>query len=137
MVWRPIKQYRDSYLWLDENRGSPELFDKWAAGKNISRYSTAVSGLDWERVLYTGRLTYKEPDRDDPPELDHPVLFKGSGRVWLVYQPYIAPERIQEPVTAWAEERGLHAEIYDMEASWYYPGNTCLVVISKGELQND
>ena len=136
-MWKPIKQYRDSYLRLDESRGSPELFDKWAAGKNLSRYATAVSGLDWERILYTGRITYKEPNQDDPPELDHPVLFKGDGGVWLAYQPYISPERIRGPVAIWAEERGLYAEIYDAEASWYYPGNTCLVVISKGDLQND
>lgn len=131
MNWKPINQYRDKHFTDDEREGLA-LFDRWAEGKGIVRYALGVSGLDWIRIIQTGRLAYLTGDPDDPPGLDHPVLFRSAaGLVWLAYQPYERPEDIRNEAEAWAGERGLFAEVHEQKGSWYTPGDTCLVVVTR------
>lgn len=70
-----------------------------------------------------------------PPCVDHARLYRGDGPAVLVYHPYFAPEQIRGQVEAWAEENGLTAGVYDSAKSWYYPGGTCLVVVTAGTFQ--
>ncbi len=129
MNWKPIKQYRDRQF---PDRERAALFDRWEDGKEITRYAAGVSGLDWARILRSGRLSWLAGEPDDPPELDHAFLFRShGGRVWLVYQPYAEPGNIRRTAEEWAETHGLLAEIYGPAESWY-SGDTCLVVITAG-----
>lgn len=142
MNWKPIRQYRDRHFREDEREGL-RLFDRWAEstvrsdGKGLTRYTAGVSGLDWPRILLTGRLAWLAGIPDDPPELEHAVLFRShDGRCWLTYQPYALPEDVRDRVKGWAKEHGLAAEVYPPSASWYFPGDTCLVVITRKEKEN-
>lgn len=124
MRWKPIDEYREHYVPLYNCHASLGIFDTWAADKGIVRYAAAISGLDWERILRTGRIAYREKEPDDPPDMDHACLFKGTDGVWLAYHAYLPTDKLRGSVQNWAKVRG-------SELSWYAPGNTCLVVITK------
>ena len=131
MRWNKLGSYR-SYL-RGLMQADVPLFDRWARITGADLY-TLENPNDVIRYLQCGGHGYHfNPER--PPHTDHARLFKNSrsGNVWFVSQPYDRAHEIREEVTAWAEERDLHADVYDTEHSWYYPGETCLIVIRGAE----
>ena len=65
-----------------------------------------------------------------PPKDDHGYGFKNEKQeVYYIYQPYFAPYEIEEEVKNWANRLNLEYEIFDKDKSWYYKGQSCLVVI--------
>lgn len=131
MRWYGLNNYRETIA--ERNGADVRLLDCWISEHGADRCSYDRPN-DLVRLLRTGRNTAHEFVDQLPPYTDHPRLFKNSvtGEVWFTSQPYDRPEDIREEVITWAAERGLRAEVYGTEASWYYPGSTCLVVITKG-----
>ena len=131
MRWYKLDNYRETIA--ERNNTDVRLLDNWIFEHGADRCSYDRPN-DLTRLLLTGRNTAHSFVDSLPPYTDHPRLFKNSvtGEVWFTSQPYDRPEDIREEVITWAAERGLHAEGYGTEASWYYPGSTCLVVITKG-----
>lgn len=131
MRWNKIGSYR-SYLRRLMQADVP-LFDRWAEKNEVDLWT-----FDKPNDLVRYLQSQKPSRRFDwilPPYTDHARLFRSTktGNVWFVSQPYDRAHEIREEVTAWAEERDLHADVYDTEHSWYYPGETCLIVIRGGE----
>lgn len=121
MKWTKIKDFKTNAYKCDET--NYDLFDKWAEGKGIthyanrySKYQTHFPDLDFSLAIF-----------------DHVFFFKNdtTKEVWLTSQPYSSIEHIREKVLAWCEENGLKAELFDESHSWYNPGLTCLLVITK------
>lgn len=141
MSWRPIKEYL-AYRFKPHkgNASDRALFDAWARGKDIVRFSRTVYHADWLRYLKSGRyaIVPHGVSSEAPPEIDHEVIFKGrDGKCWLTYQPYREPEKLCPLVEEWAVRHGLRALVYGKDSSWYYPGGTCLVVIEVSDAEKD
>lgn len=139
MSWRTIESYME--YGLRASKSDKRLFDEWAEGKDIVRWTYGPNELvDLPRFLRTGRRCYvpgafrKGFRTELPPRMDHVAMFKSrTGKCWLTYQPYQNPDDLRLIVDDWAERHGLHAVVYGKDKSWYYPGNACLVVIDAPE----
>lgn len=134
MGWKPIQVYRESrFARRDGNNSDRTLFDGWAKGKDIVRWTDGPNDLiDLPKFLRTGRRVYVRGygRQEMPPRVDHAVTFKSRmGKCWMTYQPYVRAQDMRPLVRAWALHQGLKATVYDEDRSWYYPGATCLVVI--------
>ena len=131
MRWYKLDNYRETIA--ERDASDVALLDKWVARHGADRCSYDRPN-DLAQLLRTGRNTAHKFVDQLPPHTDHPRLFKNTstGVVWFTSQPYERPEDIREEVSAWAKARGLHAEVYGGAESWYYPGSTCLVVITGG-----
>lgn len=129
MKWRPIEEYVKS-IELSKN-GSTDILSLWIKKRKIIRYTTANPGIDYPATIKTGLRKYDFKGRTEaPPFLDHGRLFKGKDRrVWLAYHSYYPKKRVKELVIPWARKKGLTVSIYGPNKSWYYPGETCLVIM--------
>lgn len=74
-----------------------------------------------------------EGGHPSPPHIDHARFYRGPSRTALVYHPYFHGEQIRAEVERWGKENGLIARVLDSGKSWYYPGQTCLVVVTADE----
>lgn len=146
MSWKPIKEYIDyRFKPRKGNESDRALFDAWAKGKDIVRWTPGPGELiDLPRFLRTGHRYYRKQTRwgrerfELPPEIDHAVAFKSrTGKCWLTYQPYQCADALRPQVEEWAARHGLRALVYDKNCSWYYPGGTCLVVIEVPDAEKD
>lgn len=154
-MWNSIIYYEKTYFGKNKEKSSLPLFKAWGAGKGITRFMPCGHGLDWHRTLETGRRTYSHeyyiyhnnsPEALNPPYLDHGILFKASQteesefpKIWLTYHPYYPynrREEVEPVVQSWAAAHGLHATVLDTSQSWYYPGETCTVIVEISEVQN-
>ena len=107
------------------------LFQKWISGKEITRYCYNRDE-DVPKFLATGRTTigYPNSKSNEPPFMDHIAYYKNTrtNQVWLTSQPYFKKVDVENEVRIWANNYGVDYEVYDMDESWYFPGNTCLIV---------
>ena len=127
MKWFNLDEYRSSLLPKSDLR----LFNRWASSVCVDKY-TYHNPADLIRYLQgEWRGSRYNPER--PPCTDHARLFKNSrtGKIWFVSQPYDYMEAVAEEVTPWAAEHGLSVTVYPKDLSWYYPGETCLVVFTR------
>lgn len=129
MSWELIKDIRDSRITC--NCSSDELFEEWITSKGVTRYCYNRNE-DVPKFLGTGRTTvgYPNSKSNEPPFMDHIAFYKNTknNQIWLTSQPYHTKADVEKEVRLWAEEYGVDYEIYDTDASWYYPENTCLIV---------
>ena len=129
MSWELMKVNRDSRLTCDYSDDG--LFEEWISGKGVTRYCYNRNE-DVPKFLDTGRTTvgYPNSKSNEPPFMDHIAFYKNTktNQVWLTSQPYHAKPDVENGVRMWAEKYGVDYEIYDKNLSWYYPGNTCLIV---------
>lgn len=116
------------------NKFNPQMFRSFVEANKFNRF-TYSAFQNHREFMETGRNTYKRNvPFDYPPYVDHSVAFKSTstGAVCLTYQPYADyPDayKILPEVEWWAKERGIQADIYNPEYSWYYPYVTSLIVI--------
>lgn len=52
-----------------------------------------------------------------------------TGVCCLTYNTYEKIDKVRAALTDWSAKNGLAFEVYEPEHSWYYPNNTCFVVI--------
>lgn len=71
----------------------------------------------------------KYTDYDLPPRSDHLVPYRSSsGQIYYAYHTYGRYEDARTNDLLWAKERGITMEIRSVDKSWYYPGNSELVI---------
>lgn len=129
MRWRPVRSYISDYL-KPKARSVPEIFTAWAGARGVTHWMPAGSMLDTPGILKGGRRLALAGNV--PPRLDHGAYFKNqrTGAVWLVYHPYCKPGDILEAAEAYARENELVSFVWGEHLSWYYPGGTCMVVMT-------
>ena len=73
-------------------------------------------------------------DLGAPPGLDHGRLYRSAdGRAaHLVYHPYSLTEEEAARLADWTDAAGAVSVILPAERSWYYPGQTLLVIVTAG-----
>lgn len=129
MSWELMKDNRDGRLTCDYSDDG--LFEEWISDKAVTRYCYNRNE-DVPKFLVTARTTvgYPNSKSNEPPFMDHIAFCKNTktNQVWLTSQPYHSKIDVEKEVRMWAEKYGVDYEIYDTNASWYYPGNTCLIV---------
>jgi len=109
-----------------------DMLRRFLNANGFNRMHSYQAGMNVTRVLSSGGFYgMSSYISDDPPYLDHKQYFKNSstGLCCLTYNPYQYADEIRAEVEQWALANGLEAEVYDAAHSWYYPGNTCFVVI--------
>lgn len=137
--WHSIKKTADYYRMLSFRgaKHDSEGFMEFCRLNNLVKVTSGyVNVVSYERVLQFGRIVrpgWRRSEDERPPYLDHALFLKGrdrKGPVYLVYHPYEDWKEVLKAGKIWAEERKLRISVYDPSKSWYYPGSTCLVVIS-------
>ena len=131
MRWHKVSDYRG---YLDRRTASDaKRLDAWLEKTGADLY-TYESPIDLTRYLQGEWRGCRHYNPERPPCTDHARLFKNSktGKAWFVSQPYDSPQEAMRQVLPWAKEKGLRATVYSPNASWYYPGSTCLIIIEGG-----
>ncbi len=115
------------------------IFKTWATKYGIIKWRMLSLPLKWILFIKYGKVTPDYggslcwPDEECGHWADHIRAFKDNkGKVYIVCQPYLEPAELRTKLELWARRRGLHVEIHDKSESWYYPGETCLIVITAG-----
>ena len=88
---------------------------------------------NYAKQLKDGRFPhyYRNIEQNIPPYIDHARIFKNTetGAMCLTYQPYREAVESVQAIEQWANGNELKADIYSPEYSWYYPGETLLIII--------
>lgn len=122
--WTSIRNYSKPI----KESGMNLLLD-WARRNDIIACTYSAGNIP--KMLRTGKHNADFP-RIQPPYVDHGETFKDSnGNILFVFHPYKPIENICDEVSKWVIDHGLTVMYYDEDKSWYYPGRTSLVVISR------
>ena len=67
----------------------------------------------------------------------HTMRFKGQRNTYIIAShPYTTPDIVMSESQTISDKlvKGLQAELYPTEKSWYYPGSTCLFLIGRPDI---
>jgi len=138
---RELKHHNEKSLKMFNADG----FDLFTKKNGFTRYALPGRASLPGALKYHWRLDRYRYGYKRRPSMDHAVIFRNpvTGVNMLVFHPYINPhlsvsdalQEIKAGLQEWAEKRGLKVEVYDPSFSWYYPGQTALVVISRQNYQ--
>ena len=108
-----------------------ELFNDFLKNNHIISFRKKPLMVSWEFFLTKGKdVGLKHYNEGIPPKNDHGYGFKNEKHeVFYIYQPYFAPNEIEDEVKNWANKLNLGYKILDKDKSWYNKGQTCLVLI--------
>lgn len=130
MSWSKVTKNNISSLY-GYSHYDKELLNAFLKNNNIISFSRRPQMVSWEFFLTKGKdVGSKKYYEGNPPHDDHGYSFKNDKKeVFYVYQPYFSPKEIENDVKEWAERFNLGYKILNKDKSWYYKGNTCLVII--------
>jgi hypothetical protein len=64
------------------------------------------------------------------PYEDHSLMYKDSNsKRYIAFHSYGDMEKEKDLIIKWCEEKGLKADFYNKEYSWYYPNQTYVAVV--------
>lgn len=117
-----------------------ENFKKFIEENNI--YSGSLGycyNHEIKSTLTTGRGKWVRDQHDNtPPHYDHGGYYKAkAGKIYLVYQPYGASDKIDEyrkSIEQWATERGIQSKVFGYDYGWY--NSSSFLVIMGLDLSN-
>lgn len=108
-----------------------DMFKSFITANGFTKFAFE-SNQDYKRFLQTGgnMHIYPHVTTETPPYSDHMRAFKNTntGVICIISQPYCSAEYVTAECSEWADKRGISADIYSSEYSWYYPGHTCVIV---------
>lgn len=114
--------------------GSRPMEEAFVEANEIKEYNLVNWLDDIGYILAHGKMKMA-PIRIDVPFLDHGRYFRGEHGTILAYHPYEAWCDVKPVVEEWAGKWGYIAHVLPPNASWYYPGGTCLVIVHRPEIQ--
>lgn len=116
------------------------MFRQWAADHGIFYWRLISLPLKWTVFNRCGRIESDfgvplcYPDEKLGRWVDHVRAYRDRRRkVYIISQPYADPDELRPKLESWAERRGLRVDVRGKDESWYYPGETCLIIITAGE----
>lgn len=132
--WNKIE--RDLSLSAGRPASDTEMHKRFLRVNGLTEWAYfSHGGDDIVYILQHGRFPPAKRSRPVngypfPPYTDHARFYRGIGMPMLVYHPYMPPDEIRGEVEDWGREHSLSASVFDSAKSWYYPGNSALVVIT-------
>ena len=131
MAWTTINRNFMKQIYSCEHSDKEMLLD-FINVNGFSKMKAYESGQSIRKVLKQGGPSDISDILDIiPPFLDHSQYFKNANSevACLTYNTYENIDNVRKALTEWTEKKGLEFEVYEPKHSWYYPKNTCFVVI--------
>lgn len=136
MSWTTINRNFMSHIRSCEH-SDKEMLANFIKANGFTKMTNYETGWNIKKVLSEGgHIGVYQKWGDMPPFLDHSQYFKNveTGVCCFTYNTYENIDKVKAALTDWSAKNGLAFEVYEPEHSWYYPDNTCFVVI---HLPND
>ena len=136
-MWYRLSEYAINHF-HEGKQFNPDMFKDFVRANKFNM-ATFSSPIDYAKLLKDGRFpkSYSCLEWNSPPYIDHARIFKSTktGVMCLTYQPYKEAVENRFNIEQWANDNGLKAEIHGSECSWYYPGETLLIVVHLRDIE--
>lgn len=120
MRWLKINNYKKRAYRCEYT--NYDLFDEWAKDKGITHWEGIHSNYTTHFPKVDGLINHRL--------FDHVSFFKNdvTKETWLISQPYCEIDNIRNQALEWCEANNMTVEFFDTSKSWYYPGESILLV---------
>ena len=137
--WNSTKQ--SPYRYMADN-GGLQLYENFVNLFGFDKFARRLSIKDMQKFLACDKSfnSGKSWKSDFPPFADHIVAFHKTGttRRMFVYHPYwLDEESGVEKIERWCNERDLIYMICPKNMSFYFPGNTYMILLMTNETYID